>query len=228
MTFPKLAANYRQFRLSKINQEEYRHLWLLLFWPAYILRYIIIENLNPAAEYVTVWCPLDDWIPFQEGFLIFYVMWYVFIVGMHLYTLLFDITSFRRYTKFLVISILISTATFLLFPTCQELRPAVFPRDNYLTRLVQMIYSVDTSTNVCPSEHVIGSVAVLLAAFHTKSLCSPGKLTAISVLAVLISVSTVFLKQHSVVDIIAALPVCVVAYILTYGIKRKTPPGGKV
>lgn len=37
--------------------------------------------------------------------------------------------------------------------------------------------------------------------------------------ALLISVSTVFLKQHSVLDVVAAVPICMVAYYLVY--KRK-------
>ena len=38
-----------------------------------------------------------------------------------------------------------------------------------------------------------------------------------SVSAGLISVSTVFLKQHSVLDILVALVVCAVAYMVVYG-----------
>jgi membrane-associated phospholipid phosphatase len=36
------------------------------------------------------------------------------------------------------------------------------------------------------------------------------------ILAVLISISTVMIKQHSVVDIFAALPVCAIAEAVTY------------
>lgn len=217
MKCPTLAADYRNFRLSKINTPEYRHLWLLLIWPAYILRYFLVEQLNPAEVYTVIHSPLDDVIPFQEGFVVFYVLWYIAIVGMHLYTMLFDLDAFKRYSKFLMISITISTAIFLLFPSCQELRPAEFPRDNLLARIVGLLYAVDTNTNVFPSEHAIGALAVLAAAINTKSLCSPSKIAAFSLLAVLISLSTVFLKQHSILDVLAALPVCAVAYGICYG-----------
>ena len=43
----------------------------------------------------------------------------------------------------------------------------------------------------------------------------PGRI-AFTVLAVLISLSTVFLKQHSAVDVIAAVPVCAVGYGLAF------------
>lgn len=221
MKLPTPAVDYRNFRLSKINQAEYRHLWLLLFWPAYILRYLLVENLNPAGYYHPIHCVVDDWIPFQEGFLIFYALWYVFIVGMHLYTALYDVESFKRYSKFLIISMTISTVVFLVYPSCQELRPAEFGRDNVLTRIVGLLYSIDTNTNVFPSEHAIGALAVLTAAVHTESLRSPGKLTVIAILAVLISLSTVFLKQHSILDVLAALPICAVAYWICYRKTRK-------
>lgn len=221
MAFTDPAVDYRDFKLSRINRKEYRHVWLILFWPLYILRYFLLENCNPAAEYTVIHCVLDDWIPFQEGFLIFYVLWYVFIGGMALYTFFYDVQAFKDYSKFMCIAMTISTVIFLVFPSCQNLRPAEFPRDNFLTRILGVIYSVDTNTNVFPSEHAIGSLAVLAAACHTKSLRTPKKLAVIGVLAVLISLSTVFLKQHSILDVLAAVPVCLFAYWICYGRKEK-------
>lgn len=221
MQFPTPAVDYRNFRLNRIHEAQYRHIWLLLFWPVYIARYVLLSLLNPASACTPVWCPLDERIPFMEGFVIFYVMWYVFIIGMHIYLMLYDVAGFKKYTKFLLIAMSISTLTYLVYPTCQQLRPAQFPRENPLTWIVGIIYSVDSNANVCPSEHVIGALAVLAAAVNTKSIRTPGKIL-IAVLAVLISLSTVFIKQHSAVDILAALPVCAMAYILCYR-KRKTP-----
>ena len=103
MAFSKDAGNCRNLRL-------------LLFWPVYLMRYVIIENLNPAARYFPIHCALDDMIPFHELFLIPYVLWYFFIVGMHLYTLFYDVPEFRAFTMFLIISLAISTSIFLLFP----------------------------------------------------------------------------------------------------------------
>ena len=148
--------------------------------------------------------PLDDRIPFHEGFLIPYLIWYVFIIGIHLYTFFNDMASFKRYSRFMITAFSISTLTFILFPTCQNLRPAEFPRDNLLTDIVGFLYLADTNTNVCPSEHVIGSIAAFLAAVNTKSLRKPGTIAALAVTAFFTSIATVFLKQHSMVDVFAA------------------------
>lgn len=222
MKLPAPAVDYRGFRLRKLNAPEYRHLWLLLFWPVYILRYALVERWNPATHYTVIHCALDDQIPFHEGFLVFYVLWYVAIFGMHLYTMFYDVPAFKRYSKFLIICISISTTIFLIFPSCQELRPEVLPRDNVLSRIVRLIYAVDTNTNVFPSEHAIGALAVLSAAINTPSLRTPGRIAGFVVLAILISLSTVFLKQHSILDVIAAVPICGLAYWMCYRRRKKT------
>lgn len=222
MKLPVFAADYRNFRLQKIHQEEFRHLLFLLIWPAIVLRYVLLERFLIAGQYYDVHFALDSLIPFQEIFLIPYVIWYVFIIGVHLYTCLFDIEAFRWYSNYLLVSFTISTLTFLLFPTSQNLRPAVFPRDNLLTEMVKLLYSVDTNTNVCPSEHVIGSIAAFLAVRHTKSLQTTAATLTFAATAFLTSISTVFLKQHSIIDVIAAIPVCMIAGLICKE-KRDTP-----
>lgn len=218
--FPAPQIDYRKFRLRDINKPEYKHMWWLLFWPIYWLRYPIIELFNPATYYHPIYSPLDDRIPFQEWFVIPYAMWLVSMLAMCLYTLLYDVESFKRYMKFLAVSMSISTVIFLIYPSCQNLRPTEFPRDNLLTRIVQMLYRADTNTNVFPSEHAIGALALLAAAVNTKSLRMPGRLILITVLTALICMSTVFLKQHSILDVVAAFPVCIAAYCVCYGRKK--------
>lgn len=222
MTVRQPEVDIRNFRLNKLNTPEYRHLWWLLFWPVYLLRYMVLESLTPAAGYTVIHCALDDKIPFCEWFLIFYASWYVVIVGMQLYTAVYDVDAFKGYSKFLTIAMSMSTITILLFPSCQELRPEVFSRDNFLTRVMGFIYSVDDNCGVFPSEHVIGAIGVFLAAVHCKNLRSPEKLTAIGVLTMLIIVSTVFVKQHSVLDAVGAIPLCAVAYYFAYMRKGAT------
>ena len=124
---------------------------------------------------------------------------------MHLYTLRYDIAAFRRMMYFIMLTYSISLVIFFLFPNCQQLRPASFPRDNVLTRFLADFYTFDTSTNVCPSLHVVGSLAVMFAAWDTLRFSTPLWRAAFGVSAGLISVSTVFLKQHSVLDILVAL-----------------------
>lgn len=222
MTIPAPVVDYRNFQLKRINEPEYKHLWWLLFFPIYWLRYPLIEALNPASVYHPIHCPLDDRIPFSEWFIIPYALWMVSMVGFCIYTMLYDVDVFKWYMKFLTVSMTISGIIFLVYPSCQNLRPAEFPRDNLLTRIVAFLYRADTNTNVFPSEHAIGSIAVWLAAIRCKRLRAPGKIAAISILMLLICFSTVFLKQHSILDVIAAVPVCAVSALLCH--RKKASP----
>lgn len=189
----------------------------LLFWPVFGLRYLLIENCNPAQVYHPVRCALDDRIPFLEIFVIPYVLWYCCIAGVHLWLCLRRDPAYQRYSRYLILSMGISTAAFLLYPTCQNLRPAVFPRDNLLSDAVGFLYRMDTSTNVCPSEHVIGSVGFCLAIYSARDTAAAHRILA-SAAAILTAIATVFLKQHSIVDVIAAVPVCAAGW---YGAFRK-------
>ena len=211
-------VDYRKLRLHNLNSPEFRHLWLLLFWPVFGILFAMVEKdvFNPV--YTPVWCPLDDRIPFCEWFLIPYLFWFVFLVGMHLYLLLFDVPAFRRFMYYIMITYGVTMAIYLIYPTCQELRPEEFARDNFLTRFMAAFYAFDTNTNVCPSIHVEGSIAVALAAWDTPRFQTPLWRTVFMGTALLISVATVFVKQHSVLDVFWALVLCAAAWVVVYGI----------
>lgn len=218
-TYP-FAADYRNFRFSKISTPEYNHLKLLLYWPVFLLFFLYVERLSSTAVYHPMHCALDDLIPFCEYFLIPYLFWFVYLVGMHVYTLLYDIDAFRLLMWFIIVSYSLSMVIYLLFPTCQELRPVEFPRDNPLIRFLYYFYQFDTNTNVCPSLHVVGSVAVWLTSRRISRFQTMGWRVAFGVAAILICLSTMFLKQHSVLDVLAAIPICLVAYTFSF---RRSP-----
>lgn len=215
------ATDYRRFRLDRLNTPEFKHLKYLLFWPVYGFFFLLVERLWIRGSYTPIHCPLDDQIPFCEYFLIPYLLWFVFLVGIQIYTLLYDTESFVKFMKFIMVSYSLAIIIYMLFPNCQELRPMVFERDNLFTKFLEGFYQFDTNTNVCPSIHVIGSVAVMICGWNCKFLNTPGWRIFFWISAFLISISTVFLKQHSVLDILAAIPVCIAAYLAAYWRDRK-------
>ena len=151
----KPSVDYRQFRFSKLNTPEFSHVWLLLYWPLFGLGFSYVERFYPVAHYIEMHCALDDLIPFNEWFLIPYLFWFVYLIGAVAYTFFFDVPGFRRMMRFVMITYSVTLIIYFLFPTCQMLRPEVFPRDNALTRFIAGFYVFDTNTNVCPSLHVI-------------------------------------------------------------------------
>ena len=148
---------------------------------------------------------------------------------MLLYTLFYNSPAFRRMMWFIILTYSFALVTYLLFPNCQHLRPTLLGGD-LLTRFTAKLYAADTNTNVCPSIHVIGSFAVYFAARDIRRFRAKGWRLGFLTMAVLISLSTVFLKQHSVLDVLAGLAVCAAAYPLIYrvpaGAASLIPAGG--
>ena len=212
--------DYSGFRLSRLREPRFRHLLLILGWVGYFVLYFLTENLIPPEKCTPIHCWLDDVIPFNELFLIPYVFWYALVFGSLLFYLLFDIESFKRLQTFIMITQAIAMTCYILFPNRQDLRPEVFLRDNFLTRFMAFIYSFDTSTGVCPSLHVAYSIGI--ASVWLKDRAAPVWWKVFVVIAtVLISIATAFVKQHSVLDILAALPLCALTEWLVFGVIYK-------
>ena len=146
----KPEVDYREFRFSKLKTEKFSHLLLLLFWPLYGFMFLAVERLIPREYYTPVYCAIDDLIPFNELFIIPYWAWFVFHVGMIVYLGVFDVENFKSYMYFIIISYSVTIMIYLIWPTCQELRPEI-TRDNIFARAVEGLYGFDTNTNVCPS-----------------------------------------------------------------------------
>lgn len=96
----KPVVDYRTFRFNRINEPQFRHLWLLLGWVVYFALYFLTENLIPAERCRPMHMWLDDIIPFHEGFLIPYAFWYLLIVFSLGYFLLYNVDSFKRLQTF--------------------------------------------------------------------------------------------------------------------------------
>ena len=212
----KPVIDYRKLRLSNATSPEFRHIFLLLGWVGYFTLYLLTENLIPAESCAVVHCALDDLIPFCEFFVIPYVLWYVLVAGSLLYFFLYNVDSFKRLQTYIIITQVIAMAVYIIWPNRQDMRPEVFERDNIFTRLVGYLYTVDTSTNVCPSLHVGYSLGIASVWLKEKGISKWFK-AFIVVFVAAICLSTMFIKQHSAVDFFAALPMCLLAEILVFG-----------
>lgn len=212
----KPMVDYRTLRLSNITSPQFRHLFLLLGWVGYFILYFLTENLIPAEKCHPVWCKLDDIVPFNELFVIPYVGWYLLIVISLGYFLLYNVENFKGLQTYIIITQAVAMVIYIIWPSRQDLRPAEFSRQNILTWIMGIIYSADTNTGVCPSLHVAYSLGIASAWLKEKSAAWWVKLLVV-VFVVLICLSVAFTKQHSVVDIFAALPVCLLAEILAFG-----------
>lgn len=211
----KPVVDYRQFRLSKLNDPQFSHLKLLLGWVGYFALYFLTEKLIPRENCYVIHAPLDDLIPFCELFIIPYVFWYALIVISLLYFLLYNVDSFKKLQTYIIITQVAAMAIYILFPNRQDLRPAEFPRENIFTEIISWLYAFDTSTNVCPSLHVAYSLGIASVWVKEKGVSRWWKAFVVAAV-ILICLSTAFIKQHSIVDAFAALPICAAAELILY------------
>jgi len=211
----KPAVDYREFRLNRINEPQFAHIKLLAGWLVYFALYFLTENLIPESACHVIHCKLDDMIPFNEYFLLIYCFWYVLLVASLGYFFFYDIKSFKKLQTFIMITQAIAMVIYIVYPSIQIGRPEVMPRDNFLCDLMAFIYAFDTPTGVCPSLHVAYSMGIASACCKSKRIPKGWKFF-IVVSAILISISVAFVKQHSVIDIVVAIPVGLVAENLVF------------
>lgn len=200
----KPVVDYRNLRLSNIADRQYRHLLLLTGWIIYFIMYFVTERLIPESRCHAVHSVIDDYIPFNEYFVLFYVSWYFFMVLSLLYFVLYDIKNFVRAQKLIVGMQITAVITYILWPSVQYLRPDHFEKENFCTWLLGIIYSKDTPTGVCPSLHVGYTLAVLSAWIVARDIKLWQKIL-ITAWALMICISVCFVKQHSFTDVWAAV-----------------------
>ena len=209
-------VDYRDFRFSRLGEPRFAHVKLWLTWAVYFVLFFLTENLIPAEKCHPVHCFLDDIIPFNEYFLVFYCGWYVLVFGSLVYYFFYDVQRFRELDLYIFTTQMAAMACYIFWPSRQDLRPEVFPRENVFTWIMGLIYTFDTNTGVCPSLHVAYSLAIVSVMVKDDQLKKPFKVL-VTCFCLMVCLSTAFVKQHSVVDIIAALPVVLLGEVLIYG-----------
>ena len=213
--FREVWEYYRGIRPNNLATPPYRHVLLLIFWIVFGTLFYLLELVIPM-DFHAVSSSLDAAIPFCEYFMPAYLYWFPFLIGTLAYTLLFNIEAFKREMYFIMITYTVTLIFYFIYPTKQELRPLTFERENFLVEIVRRFYAFDTNTNVCPSLHVLGSFAAGFAGIQSRRFANWWGRLLMMGSAVLVSASVVFVKQHSIVDVIAALPVVLIGYIIVY------------
>lgn len=112
----------------------------------------------------------------------------------------------------MTVFLLVST----FFPNGQRLRPIVMPRDNILTQMVASLYRTDTPTNLWPSIHVYNSLGAHIAIARSQAGKKKWVRITSGILCVSIILATVFIKQHSVFDMLTAFVMAAAMYGVVY------------
>ncbi len=196
--------------------EEYKHLLLLLYFPIYLLWFAYVEK-TVTTHFHVIHMEIDDYIPFCEYFIVPYLLWFAYIAVVVIYMAIKDKTDFKKMCAFLYTGMTIFLIVSTVFPNGHFLRPASFERDTIFTQLCAALYKTDTATNLFPSIHVYNSLGVHFAIIYNEKLRKNKWICNTSViLMVSIVLSTVFLKQHSVFDLITGLLLAFIMQQIVY------------
>lgn len=196
--------------------QKYGHAWVLAYVIIYMVWFLWLEN-RTGITYHPIHIGLDDKIPFQEIFIVPYLLWFAYISVPVLYFFFTSKEDFYKQTAFLFIGMTVCLVIYTIWPNVQNLRPTSMPRDNVFSKLVAFIYCTDTSTNVCPSIHVFNSIGIHISLVKNEQLRKKKWLmTGSLILAVSICLSTVFIKQHSVFDGLCAVLLSAIMYAVVY------------
>lgn len=198
---------------------DYWHGFFLLYYLIVLVLYRLFNQIMLPEHYM--YLPLiDDKIPFIKYMIIPYVYWYAYIV---LFVVIFAFKDKNAYFKLILmmfVGMTISFLVFLFFPNGQQLRPMIGNDDIFL-RIIRGIYATDNPTNSAPSMHTIDAIAVHFAIVNSELFKGRKLLFRLSFGSMIaIIMSTVMIKQHSIIDVIMGIIVATGLYYYFYHNKQ--------
>lgn len=212
------APHSRLFLLIR----EYRYLLGTLYGFFYLGWFRLLEDsVTPNSRICIMHCGADDLIPVLPVFIIPYLFWFVYVLGSIFWFGAHDPDEMTRLGISLAGGMTICLLICTFFPNGTDLRIPADPDSGLFSKLLWFTQRADTTTNVFPSIHVYNSLAVNSAVHHSMDLRHRPRILAASTLTtILICFSTVFLKQHSLIDLAGA---CILAYFMERSVYSGVP-----
>ena len=200
--------------MMKAFLEKYTSIkYIIIFFIIYMIGFISLENWTSPYMIITdSW--IDKYIPFNEYFVIPYLFWFVFIALGFAYFVFIDQVGLKRTCFYLFLGMSISLFIYFILPNGQNLRVDI-QHENLFQDIIAFIYSIDSSTNVCPSIHVYNSLMMMISLLKSNKI-KIHRILSIGIigLAFLICLSTVMIKQHAFIDVIVAMILVIIIYVI--------------
>ena len=152
---------------------KYSHIWLLSYFFIYIPWFCYLEK-TVTRDYHLMHAPLDSLIPFNEYFIIPYLLWFAFVGVTLIYFLIKSKEDYYRMCTFLFSGMTISLIICTFFENGTNLRPILDP-DKIFLLLPWLLCTVPipVQTYFRASMYTIPSVPILPS---IKALCFREKL----------------------------------------------------
>lgn len=192
------------------NRSSYFKLLYLLIFPVLGLIYTWLNTT--ATDAITLGSAIDDRIPFIPIFIVPYAIWYAYILFFLVYFCFKDSSVYFR-TLFTITAGEIICFFFYVFWQTSVPRPDL-EVTGIITGMVQYIYTHDEPFNCFPSIHVLTTYAVMSGAIQIKNKHKMHHWL-IQGIGTLIILSTLFVKQHVLLDVAASMILASVLYSLS-------------
>ena len=201
-----------------------RHpVWFMALYALFYLSFFALLERTIQTPDLWVHCRLDDLIPFCKYAIVPYIFWFPWI-PFTLFYLLYKAPreDFWRLCIPLFTGMTMTLLFYAIVPNGLALRPKYVPGTDIFAQLVRMIYRSDTPMNVCPSIHCQSSACMAIA-FSGSTLAKDRPWLKVLAFgwAALICASTVFTKQHSIIDVFCGLAVAFIWVPVLYLRPRK-------
>ncbi len=170
--------------------------------------YFVIGEMTRGQRTFAPEIAMDRALSVEPAWTLVYGSLYVFIVAMPLLVVR-QRELYRRAMQAYLMVMLVGYAGFLLYPTLAP-RPAQVPGEGFSAWTLRLVYSIDPPHGCFPSLHVAYSFVSALTCFRVHR----GVGVVAGLWAALIGVSTLYTKQHYVVDVIAGVLAAYGAYWL--------------
>lgn len=200
--------------IIKYNLNELKWLdliWLALF-PLININYIIAGIITEKGKNISL--PLDKEIPFISVFVFPYIYWYIYIFIGVIFILVKDRRKYIRALLAVYIGMLVCYFIYYLFPV-EIARPTIINND-LPNKLVNIIYQNDRPLNCFPSLHVLNSYIIMR---YTNRKENKYWFYYTQIVGILIILSTLFIKQHFILDGIAAIILGEIVILISKNIK---------
>ena len=188
----------------------------MLYFLIYLPWFGYLEE-NVTTHFHVIHVALDDKIPFCEYFIIPYMLWFAYVAFGIAYFFFKNKNEYYKLCAFLFTGMTIFLVISTVYPNGHYLRPTTFERDNIFVQAVQWLYSTDTPTNLFPSIHVYNSLGINMAVWHSENFKKNKPVRyGSAILCISIILSTMFLKQHSVFDVVTGVVLAAFMFSLVY------------
>lgn len=175
---------------------------LLLALVINFLTYYGTKLVTTNAKHYDLTIGLDKAIPFVPFFISFYVLAYAQWVFSYIYHSKQSKTACNTIVSANIITKIIASLFFLFLPT-ETVLPEI-AGNSFWEQLTQFIYNADTPRTLFPSLHCIESWLCFRSSFYVKN-ASKWYIFAQLAFSIMVFASTVFVKQHFIVDVFAGI-----------------------